>query len=300
MLSNGPSRVRSKKPLPSKLTAAHGYLLIDTIAAIATPPGRGGVGIVRISGPKAADIAQQLTPDLTWPVAPRHALLTHFHDHQQQRIDHGLLLHFPAPHSFTGEHVVEFQAHGGPIVLEWILQAALQAGARLARPGEFSEQAYLNDKLDLAQAEAIADLISASSEQAARSALMSLQGVFSKRINDLLESLIILRLHVEAAIDFPEEEIDFLADGLILQRLLQVQQTLAKVIAEAEQGVLQQEGMRVVIAGGIFAGPNKAAHVSAPSGGKPASAAVGISGKMGERLGNKIANALSLPSLTWD
>jgi len=126
---------------------------LDTIAAIATPPGRGGVGIVRISGPKAADIAQQLTPDLIWPVAPRHALLTHFCDHQQQRIDHGLLLHFPAPHSFTGEHVVEFQAHGGPIVLEWILQAALQAGARLARPGEFSEQAYLNDKFDLAQAD---------------------------------------------------------------------------------------------------------------------------------------------------
>lgn len=230
-------------------TPAHGYLFLDTIAAIATPPGRGGVGIVRISGPKAAEIGQQLTPELSWPVTPRQALLTHFHDHQSQRIDHGLLLHFPAPHSFTGEHVVELQAHGGPIVLEWILQSALQAGARLARPGEFSEQAYLNDKVDLAQAEAIADLISASSEQAARSALMSLQGVFSQRINDLLESLITLRLHVEAAIDFPEEEIDFLADGLILQRLLQVQQSLNRVIAEAEQGVLQQEGMRVVIAG---------------------------------------------------
>ena len=182
---------------------------MDTIAAIATPPGRGGVGIVRISGPKAAEVAQQLTPDLAWPVPARQALLTHFYDNQQQRMDHGLLLHFPAPHSFTGEHVVEFQAHGGPIVLEWILQSALHAGARLARPGEFSEQAYLNDKVDLAQAEAIADLISASSEQAARSALMSLQGVFSKRIDALLEDLIILRLHIEAAIDFPEEEIDF-------------------------------------------------------------------------------------------
>ena len=222
---------------------------MDTIAAIATPPGRGGVGIVRVSGPKAAEVAQQLTPDLAWPVPARQALLTHFYDNQQQRMDHGLLLHFPAPHSFTGEHVVEFQAHGGPIVLEWILQSALHAGARLARPGEFSEQAYLNDKVDLAQAEAIADLISASSEQAARSALMSLQGVFSKRIDALLEDLIILRLHIEAAIDFPEEEIDFLADGLILQRLQQVQQALEQVIGEAEQGVLQQEGMRVVIAG---------------------------------------------------
>lgn len=222
---------------------------METIAAIATPPGRGGVGIVRISGPQAVDIARQLTQDLTWPVAPRQALLTNFHDGKKQRIDQGLLLYFPAPHSFTGEHVVEFQAHGGPVVLEWILQSALQAGARLARPGEFSEQAYLNDKLDLAQAEAIADLISASSEQAARSALMSLQGVFSKRIDDLLEELIILRLHIEAAIDFPEEEIDFLADGLILQRLHQVQRCLTQVIGEAEQGVLQQEGMRVVIAG---------------------------------------------------
>ena len=222
---------------------------MDTIAAIATPPGRGGVGIVRLSGPKAADIARRLTLDLTWPVAPRQALLTHFYDGEKQQIDQGLLLHFPAPHSFTGEHVVEFQAHGGPIVLEWILQAALQAGARLARPGEFSEQAYLNDKFDLAQAEAIADLISASSEQAARSALMSLQGVFSQRIDSLLEELIVLRLHIEAAIDFPEEEIDFLADGLILQRLHQVDRSLKQVIAEAEQGVLQQEGMRVVIAG---------------------------------------------------
>lgn len=222
---------------------------MDTIAAIATPPGRGGVGIVRISGPKAAEVARQLTPDLVWPVPPRQALLTHFYDSRQQRMDHGLLLHFPAPHSFTGEHVVEFQAHGGPIVLEWILQSALHAGARLARPGEFSEQAYLNDKVDLAQAEAIADLISASSEQAARSALMSLQGVFSKRIDELLEALIILRLHIEAAIDFPEEEIDFLADGLILQRLQQVRASLHQVIGEAEQGVLQQEGMRVVIAG---------------------------------------------------
>lgn len=222
---------------------------MDTIAAIATPPGRGGVGIVRISGPQATEIGRQLTPDLAWPVAPRQALLTQFRDGNNQPIDQGLLLHFPAPHSYTGEHVVEFQAHGGPIVLEWILQAALQAGARLARPGEFSEQAYLNDKLDLAQAEAIADLISASSEQAARAALMSLQGAFSKRIDELLESLIILRLHIEAAIDFPEEEIDFLADGVILQRLHHVQRSLEGVMTEAEQGVLQQEGMRVVIAG---------------------------------------------------
>lgn len=222
---------------------------METIAAIATPPGQGGVGIVRISGPNAPAIARRLAPELAWPLTPRHAYFTRFQDDAGQTLDQGLLLHFPAPHSFTGEHVVECQTHGGPIVLEWILRSALQAGARLARPGEFSEQAYLNDKLDLAQAEAIADLISAASEQAARSALKSLQGAFSRRIDDLLERLIRLRLHVEAAIDFPEEEIDFLEDGRIIEALAEVRTTLAGVLSEAEQGVLQQEGMRVVIAG---------------------------------------------------
>lgn len=222
---------------------------MDTIVAIATPPGKGGVGIVRISGPKAAHVAQKLTPHLTWPVTPRSAIFTPFTNLAGERIDQGILLYFVAPHSFTGEDVIEFQAHGGPIVLEWILQSAVAAGARLARPGEFSEQAFLNDKMDLAQIEAVTDLISASSEQAARSALLSLQGVFSQRIDELLESLILLRLHMEAAIDFPEEEIDFLADGVLLAQLRALKTQLADVLKTAVQGVIQQEGMRVVIAG---------------------------------------------------
>ena len=178
---------------------------METIVAIATPPGKGGVGIVRISGPKAAAIAEKLTLSLNWPITPRSAFFTPFNNLKGERIDQGILIFFAAPNSFTGEDVVEFQAHGGPIVMEWILQSAVAAGARLARPGEFSEQAFLNDKMDLAQIEAVADLISASSEQAARSALLSLQGVFSQRIDELLESLILLRLHIEAAIDFPVE-----------------------------------------------------------------------------------------------
>lgn len=222
---------------------------MDTIAAIATPPGKGGVGIVRISGPKAPEIAARLTRNLNWPIPPRNAIFTAFNNLEGERIDQGILLYFAAPHSFTGENVAEFQAHGGPIVLEWILQSAVSAGARLARPGEFSEQAFLNDKMDLAQIEAVADLISAASEQAARSALMSLQGVFSARIDELLESLILLRLHIEAAIDFPEEEIDFLADGVLLKQLVALKLQLEAVLKTAEQGVIQQEGMRVVIAG---------------------------------------------------
>ena len=222
---------------------------METIVAIATPPGKGGVGIVRISGPKAAAIAEKLTLSLNWPITPRSAFFTPFNNLKGERIDQGILLFFAAPNSFTGEDVVEFQAHGGPIVMEWILQSAVAAGARLARPGEFSEQAFLNDKMDLAQIEAVADLISASSEQAARSALLSLQGVFSQRIDELLESLILLRLHIEAAIDFPEEEIDFLADGVLLAQLKAVKALLEGVLSTAEQGVIQQEGMRVVIAG---------------------------------------------------
>lgn len=185
---------------------------------------------------------------------PRHAYYTPFLDDHGQALDEGLLIYFRAPHSFTGEDVVEFQGHGGPVVLDMLLQRLLRLGARLARPGEFSERAFLNDKLDLAQAEAIADLIEAGSEQAARSALHSLQGVFSTRVHELLEALIVLRLHVEAAIDFPEEEIDFLADGQILAQCRDVQATLDAVLAEARQGLLLKEGMRVVIAGRPNAG----------------------------------------------
>ena len=223
----------------------------ETIAAQATAPGRGGVGIVRVSGPLSLRIAEQvlqLTPK------PRHAHYGNFFADQQQIIDQGIALYFPGPNSFTGEDVLELQAHGGPVVMDFILQRVIALGARPARPGEFSERAFLNDKLDLAQAEAIADLINSTSEQAARCALRSLQGAFSARIHALVERLIHLRIYVEAAIDFPEEEIDFLADGKVQQDLLGIIDDLKAVQAEAHQGSLMREGMQVVIAGKPNAG----------------------------------------------
>ncbi|MEH6811536.1 MAG: tRNA uridine-5-carboxymethylaminomethyl(34) synthesis GTPase MnmE [Motiliproteus sp.] len=223
----------------------------DTIAALATPPGRGGVGIIRISGSKVTDIAKTLLGQL--PEA-RHAYYGDFLDHLGAQIDQGIALYFPNPHSFTGEDVLELQAHGGPVVLDLLLQQVLVCGARLARPGEFSERAFLNDKLDLAQAEAIADLIDSSSEQAARSALRSLQGEFSRLIQDLVEALINLRIYVEAAIDFPEEEVDFLADGKVESDLEIIVQRLLDVQKQATQGAILREGMNVVIAGRPNAG----------------------------------------------
>ncbi len=225
----------------------------DTIAAIATPPGRGGVSIVRVSGPKAQVIGQAIMQrELAVPV--RRALFSGFYAQDGSEIDEGLVLFFQGPHSFTGEDVIELQGHGGPVVMDLLLQRALALGARMARPGEFSERAFLNDKLDLAQAEAIADLIDAGSAEAARSAVRSLAGVFSQKIHVLVEALIQLRLYVEAAIDFPEEEIDFLSDGRVEGELCAVQQQLAGVMAEARQGALLREGMRVVIAGKPNAG----------------------------------------------
>jgi len=223
----------------------------DTIVAIATAPGRGGVGIVRVSGPRAAVIGRQIGDR---ELRPRHAHYGAFRAADGSAIDEGLMLYFPAPHSFTGEEVLELQGHGGPVVLDMLLRRCLELGARLARPGEFSERAFLNDKLDLAQAEAIADLIEASSEQAARNALRSLQGAFSQRVESLTEKLIQLRIQVEAAIDFPEEEIDFLADGHILALLQGVREELAAVLREAGQGALLRDGMTVVIAGRPNAG----------------------------------------------
>ncbi|MBP9045903.1 MAG: tRNA uridine-5-carboxymethylaminomethyl(34) synthesis GTPase MnmE [Moraxellaceae bacterium] len=225
----------------------------DTIAAIATPPGRGGVGIVRVSGSRAQNIGQAiLLREQALPV--RHVLFGHFHAADGGDIDEGLVLFFQGPHSFTGEDVLELQGHGGPVVMDMLLQRVLALGARMARPGEFSERAFLNDKLDLAQAEAIADLIDAGSAEAARSAVRSLAGVFSQKIHALVEALIQLRLYVEAAIDFPEEEIDFLSDGRVEGELCAVQAHLAEVMAEARQGALLREGMRVVIAGKPNAG----------------------------------------------
>lgn len=225
--------------------------LIDTIVAQATPSGRGGVGIVRISGPLVKTIAQTILP--TMPAA-RMAQFGDFLDADGSVIDQGIALYFVAPHSFTGEDVLELQGHGGPIVLDRLIQRAIHLGARLARPGEFSERAFLNDKLDLTQAEAIADLIDAQSEQAARCAIRSLQGEFSKHIDQLLSSVISLRMYVEAAIDFPEEEVDFLSEGQVGQRLQQVLDEVSQVLISAQQGAILRDGMTVVIAGKPNAG----------------------------------------------
>lgn len=225
----------------------------DTIAAIATPPGRGGVGIVRLSGPAAFAIAAHLRGN-AGELPLRQALFTAFRAEDGDDIDHGLLLAFKAPHSFTGEDVIELQGHGGPVVMDLLLKQVLAYGARMARPGEFSERAFLNDKLDLAQAEAIADLIDAGSEEAARSALRSLSGVFSQKVTTLVEGLIHLRMYVEAAIDFPDEEVDFLSDGHVARELETLRDMLAAVQAEARQGALLREGMQVVIAGKPNAG----------------------------------------------
>ena len=224
----------------------------DTIVAQATPPGRGGVGILRISGLKAREVAETVLGKLP---KPRYADYLPFKDADGSVLDQGIALWFPGPNSFTGEDVLELQGHGGPVILDLLLKRILTIpGLRIARPGEFSERAFLNDKLDLAQAEAIADLIDASSEQAARSALNSLQGAFSARVNHLVEALTHLRIYVEAAIDFPDEEIDFLSDGKIEAQLNDVIADLDAVRAEARQGSLLREGMKVVIAGRPNAG----------------------------------------------
>ena len=223
----------------------------DTICAIATPPGRGGVSIVRVSGPASYALTKQI---LQHPPIPRHAHYGQFKSADGRVMDVGIALYFPGPDSFTGEDVLELQAHGGPVVVDDILRELLQHGARLARPGEFSERAFLNDKIDLAQAEAIADLIDSASTEAARSALRSLQGEFSRRIHTLVENITGLRVYVEAAIDFPEEEVDFLDSGNVEQRLHTIQQDLLSVQEQARQGSILKEGMKVVIAGEPNAG----------------------------------------------
>jgi tRNA modification GTPase len=224
---------------------------VETIAAIATPVGQGGVGIVRVSGPKSSQIGKEVLGFL--PEA-RKACYTRFLDAKGVSLDQGIALFFPAPHSFTGEDVLELQGHGGPVVMDLLLQRCTNLGARIARPGEFSERAFLNDKLDLTQAEAIADLIESGSEKAAQSALRSLQGEFSLAVNKLLEELIQLRSYVEAALDFPEEEIDFLAEDAVKNGLQKLQQDLESIQQRAQQGSLLREGMHLVIAGRPNAG----------------------------------------------
>ncbi|MFT5692512.1 MAG: tRNA modification GTPase [Oceanicoccus sp.] len=241
----------------------------DTIAAIATPPGRGGVGIIRVSGPNTIAISSSITQSKLTPRFAHYGPFFEkksndsrtFHANNENSnsverlvVDHGISLFFPRPNSFTGEDVLELQAHGGPLLLDILLKEVLRLGARLARPGEFSERAFLNNKIDLTQAEAIADLIDSASEQAARNAVRSLQGEFSKKITALVNSVIQLRVYVEAAIDFPEEEIDFLADGKVANDLTEIRGDLQKVFLQARQGTLIQEGMTVVIAGRPNAG----------------------------------------------
>lgn len=229
----------------------NGAASTDTIAAIATPSGRGGVGVVRISGSAVGKIAAAICGGL--PPA-RTAQLRHFVDSDGALIDTGLALYFKAPNSYTGEDVLELHAHGSPVVLDQLLAAVVQCGARIAQPGEFTQRAFLNDKIDLAQAEAVADLIESSSVQAARAALRSLQGEFSRAVTALVEGLIRLRTYVEAAIDFPEEEVDFLSDSALRGQLEQVRAELARLTARAQQGALLRNGYRIVITGKPNAG----------------------------------------------
>lgn len=218
----------------------------DVVAAIATAPGRGGIGVVRVSGSDLLPFAQALTGKTP---KPRYATLADFKAADGSSIDSGLLLLFPAPHSFTGEDVLELQGHGGPVVMQMLLARCLDLGARLAEPGEFSRRAFLNGKLDLAQAEAVADLIDAATASAARSAVRSLQGEFSRAVHALTDELIDLRMLVEATLDFPEEEIDFLQAADAFGRLERLQSRLADIFDRAGQGKLLQAGLHVVLAG---------------------------------------------------
>lgn len=223
----------------------------STIVALATPPGKGGVSIVRVSGNLCQTIAQKI---LGRSIEPRVANYLPFYDLANQQLDQGIAIYFKGPHSFTGEDVIEFQGHGGPVIMDLLIETILKCGARLARPGEFSERAFHNDKLDLAQAEAISDLIESGSRQAALSALRSLNGEFSDKINVLVEKTVYLRMYVEAAIDFPEEEIDFLADDKVVNQLSVIRSDLSELLNNAQQGSLLREGMKIVIAGKPNAG----------------------------------------------
>lgn len=223
----------------------------DTIVAVATAPGPGGIGVIRLSGDKASDIGLEITGT---ELQPRHAHYCTFRNTGGEVVDTGIALFFPGPNSFTGEDIVELQAHGGPVILDLITREACALGARQAEPGEFSLRAYLNNKIDLAQAEAIADLINSSTEQAALNASRSLRGAFSEKIDELVSRVTQLRIYVEAAIDFPEEEIDFIKDNKVAEQLQGILSTFAAVRDEAKQGSLIREGMKLVIAGKPNAG----------------------------------------------
>jgi tRNA modification GTPase len=218
----------------------------DTIAAVATPPGRGGIGIVRVSGSAARAIAERI---IGRDPSPRHAAFARFGAADGATIDQGIALFFPAPRSYTGEDVLELQGHGGPLVMHQLLRRCVELGARIAQPGEFTRRAFLNDRLDLAQAESVSDLIDASSVEAARSAARSLEGEFSRRIHELVSALVDLRVHVEACIDFPEEEIDPADRAQQAQKHRRILDDLESLLADARQGAVLREGLTVVLAG---------------------------------------------------
>lgn len=217
-----------------------------TIVAQATPPGRGGVAILRVSGPLVPEVIAKM---LRTRIQPRMAAYTSFFNAQHEVIDQGIALYFPNPNSFTGEDVLELHAHGGPVVVDMLLEHILTLDVKLAKPGEFTERAYLNNKIDLTQAEAIADLIEASSREAAKLAVRSLQGEFAKAIQQLVDEIIYLRTYVEAAIDFVEEEIDFMQQEAVLSRYQKLIISLQKILSSADQGNRLREGMKIVIAG---------------------------------------------------
>lgn len=230
----------------------------STIAAIATPPGRGGIGIIRISGALVSHIAEQLLGKIP---SPRFATYATFRQEKEHVIDRGLAFYFPAPNSFTGEDVLELHGHGGPVVMDMLMREVIRLGAQMALPGEFSERAFVNGKIDLAQAEAIADLINASTEQAALGAMRSLQGVFSQKITEMSEKMQLLRMMVEAAIDFPEEEIDFLTKEDIVGKIQKLSDDMDWLLKETKQGELLQEGMSLAIVGRPNAGKSSLLNV---------------------------------------
>jgi len=250
-------------PLPSSYRQNPSTMLTpDTIIATATPPGQGGIGILRLSGPDSLAIATQLgCPTLR----ARHACYTHFLDAEGEPIDDGLVLYFPAPHSYTGEDVVELQAHGSPILLQQLTTRCLHLGVRLARPGEFSERAFLNGRLDLTQAEAIADLIAAGDIHAARAARRSLDGVFSRRVNAIAAELLTVRVHIEAMIDFVDEPIETLGAEQVQQRLDAIAEALATLLHDAEHGRKLRDGLHVVIIGPPNAGKSSLLNALAGS-----------------------------------
>ena len=256
----------------------------DTIVAVATAPGRGGVGVVRISGKDLSVFIAGFLGDQA-VLKPRQAYYSSFLDVDANPLDQGLALYFPAPHSFTGESVLELHGHGGPVVMDLLINRSIELGARMARPGEFSERAFLNDKLDLAQAEAVADLIDASSTQAAKSAVRSLQGEFSSKIQSFVERMIALRVFVEAAIDFPEEEIDFLADTSLRKKLNALSEDLIEFLSMAQQGAILREGITLVLAGKPNAGKSSLLNALA---GQDAAIVTSVAGTTRDVLREKI------------